>query len=121
MKVDWRWAIAWALNIIFLWTLSVVGWMFDRTLLLQLGSGWCLWFLVQEGAGWAANYIHRKDPETARSFTQIVQVMGKWFAIGNLICASMAVGYIVGQTWDPYIGGVVGLLLAAWLYGHLKI
>ena len=68
------------------------------------------------------NYLNRHKPETARSFTQIVQVVGgKWFARGNIVCASMAVGYIVGQTWDPYIGGVVGVMLAAWLWGHFKV
>jgi uncharacterized membrane protein YeaQ/YmgE (transglycosylase-associated protein family) len=122
VRIDKRWAIAWALNIIFLWTLSVVGWIFERRVLLWFGSFWCIWFLVQEAAGATANYVHRHDPETARSFTQIVQVVGgRWFAIGNIICASLAVGYVVGQTWDPLIGAVVGAMIAAWLWGHFRL
>lgn len=120
----------WALNLLYLYALSVWGWLVGD--LVPLMAVWLTWFLVMEIVGAIVN-ARSQGPEVARTFSQIMQyfahrdkgssffatLMG-WDAMvtGSALLLSINAGWVVAASTTQAGGWVVGVAMFAWNYGH---
>jgi len=133
---------AWGCNILAVWGLTffaagIEAWgLAERRDLLLGAMVWCLWFIVQEGAGWYYGDLARRRGDTrelARTYSQVMQMFAArdpghsfwqtltgWdlFVTANCLMVGYIPGYAVGAFWGWAAGWLVGASIAIWNYYH---